>query len=47
MNSMGIAVLYSSLDPQIENSKENFLDLLKKVSFNEKNFNNQLRLFEY
>ena len=34
-------------DPQIENSKENFLDLLKKVSFNEKNFNNQLRLFEY
>lgn len=34
-------------DPVIEESKENFLDLLKKVSFNEKNFNSQLRLFEY
>ena len=34
-------------DSKIEDSKENFLDLLKKVSFNEKNFNSQLRLFEY
>lgn len=33
-------------DPEIEDSKENFLELLKKVTFNEKNFNSQLRLFE-
>lgn len=33
-------------DSQIEDSKENFLELLKKVSFNERNFNSQLRLFD-
>lgn len=34
-------------DFQMELSKLNFLELLKKIDFNERNFNNQLTLFEY
>jgi site-specific recombinase XerD len=34
-------------DLQIESMKQNFTELLKKIDFNEKNFNSQLTLFEY
>ena len=34
-------------DLQIESTKQNFTELLKKIDFNERNFNSQLTLFEY